>query len=109
MELAIRDVRNGGVWLAEPSVWQRFDGPAGQGREPQLVGSIQVAYGTPTRYEITVFRVTVTTLGQQHGFSVSSLCDEALSFGGLTLESCPRADLKPPPKPFRFGGVAPSE
>jgi hypothetical protein len=34
--------------------------------------------------------------------TVASLCDEALQFGGLTLETCPRADLKPPPQPFRF-------
>jgi hypothetical protein len=36
--------------------------------------------------------------------TVASLCDEALKFGGLTLATCPRADLKPPPQPFRFGG-----
>jgi hypothetical protein len=102
MELALRDVRAGGVWLAEPSVWRRYDRPAGQGAEPQLLGSIQVAYGTPTRYEITVYRVTVTSLGQERGWTVNSLSDDALRFGGLTLAECPRAQLKPPPKPFKF-------
>lgn len=102
MELALRDIRNGGLWLAEPSVWRRFDRPDGGPEKPQLLGSIQVAYGTPTRYEITVYRVTVTSLGQAAGWSVQSLTDEALSFGGLTLAACPRADLKAPPKPFKF-------
>jgi hypothetical protein len=30
------------------------------------------------------------------------LCDEALHFGGLTLDDCPRAELNAPPRPFRF-------
>jgi hypothetical protein len=109
MELAIRDVRNGGQWLAEPSVWQRFDGPTSASHEPKLLGSIQVAYGTPTRYEITIFRATVTTAGQAAGFDVAALCDEALAYGGLNLAACPRADLKPPPKPFRFVERAPAD
>jgi hypothetical protein len=33
---------------------------------------------------------------------VQSLCDEALGFGGLNLDTCERADLKEPPKPFRI-------
>ena len=107
MELALRDVRSGGTWTAEPSVWRRFDRPLGTGVEPRLLGSIQVAYGTPTRYEITIFRATVTAVGQAAGWTVTRLCDEALAFGGLTLAICPRADLKPPPRPFRFSSSAP--
>jgi hypothetical protein len=38
--------------------------------------------------------------------TVQSLCDEALQHGGLTLDTCPRADLKPPPLPFRMGDRA---
>lgn len=106
VELSLRDVRMGGVWQAEPSVWRRydrpFDAPDGGVGTAQLLGTIQVAYGTPTRYEITVFRATVTRSGTQRGWTVDALCDEALGFGGLTLASCPRADLKPPPRPFRF-------
>ncbi len=102
LELALNDVRAGGVWLAEPSVWKRYDRPSDQG-EPDLMGSIQVAYGTPTRYEITIYRVTVTRLGTEHGWTVSALTDEALAYGGLTLADCPRAQLQPPPQPFRFG------
>jgi len=102
MELALRDVRNGGLWLAEPSVWRRFDGPSDSGNESNLIGTLQVAYGTPTRYEITVFRATVTGFAAQQGWTVASLCDEALKFGGLTLAECPRAQLSPPPQPFHF-------
>lgn len=104
IELALHDVRAGGLWLAEPSVWRRYDRPADQGAEPQLLGSVQVAYGTPTRYEITIYRVTVTRLGTEQGWTVESLTDEALGYGGLTLAGCPRAELSAPPKPFRFTG-----
>lgn len=100
VELSVRDVRSGGVWLADPSIWRRFDGPS----EKNLIGSIQVAYGTPTKYEITIFRATITQFGTERGWTVTSLCDEALQYGGLTLASCPRATLAAPPKPFRFGG-----
>ena len=109
MALSLRDVRVGGVWQAEPSVWRRFDAPwegddAGVGSE--LIGSIQIAYGVPTRYEITIFRATITKVGAQQGWTVEALCDEALAFGGLSLASCPRADLKPPPRPFSFRSAA---
>lgn len=106
MELALRDVRVGGQWDAEPTVWRRFDtawnGVNGTPGTAELLGTIQIAYGVPTRYEITLFRATITSLGGQHGWSVKDLCDEALGFGALTLETCPRADLKPPPRPFHF-------
>ena len=99
VELSMRDIRSGGAWLADPSIWRRFDGPS----ERKLIGSIQVAYGTPTRYEITIFRATVTPYGAERGWTVTSLCDEALEYGGLSLANCPRASLAAPPKPFRFG------
>jgi hypothetical protein len=106
MELALHDVRIGGKWWSEPATWRRYDGPwngtdGGTG-SAELLGTIQVAYGVPTRYEITIFRVTVTRVGQRHNLTVNRLCDEALGFGGLSLDTCPRADLKPPPQPFRF-------
>jgi len=105
VELALRDVNAGGRWHARPSDWRRYDrewpGDGVQG-SAQLLGSIQVAYGTPTRYEITIYRATVTSLGTADGWTVERLCDEALGYGGLTLASCPRADLAPPPRPFRF-------
>jgi hypothetical protein len=105
-ELAVRDARAGGHWIAEPSRWQRYDRPwDGGAQEPgraQLMGSLQVIYGRPGRYDITVFRVTITALGAAAGWEVGSLCDEAFGYAGLTLASCPRADLAAPPSPFRM-------
>ncbi|MBA2698562.1 MAG: hypothetical protein H0U61_07290 [Nocardioidaceae bacterium] len=105
VELALRDVQNGGVWQSEPSLWSRYDRPwlgYGAPGDAELIGTIHVAYGTPTRYEITIYRVTVTRFGTDRGWSVSSLCDEALGLGNLDLAQCPRAGLAEPPKPFRF-------
>jgi hypothetical protein len=105
VELSLNSVHAGGLWLGQPSRWDRFDAPWPSPENPggaQLVGSIQVAYGTPTKYEITIYRVTITERGSQLGWSVQALCDEALQFGDLTLERCPRAQLTAPPKPFRF-------
>jgi hypothetical protein len=101
--LAERDARTGGFWITEPTLWRRFDGPWEEPDSPgssELIGAIQVAYGTPTRYQITIYRCTLTLYGLGHGFTVETLCNEALGFGGLDLDSCPQADLKPPPKPF---------
>lgn len=105
VELALLDVQNGGVWQSEPTLWSRYDRPwQGYGLPggAELIGTIQVAYGTPTKYEITIYRVTVTRFGAESGWTVTSLCDEALSFGDLDLAACPRAMLGAPPKPFRF-------
>ena len=108
VELAHRDVRSGGHWASSPTLWERYDrpwdGPSGTQGDALLVGSLQVTYGAPTKYAITIYRATVTTFGQEHGWTVESLCDEALGFGGYTLAECPRADLRPPPRPFRMQG-----
>jgi hypothetical protein len=101
-ELVLHDARVDGVWLAEPTVWRRYDRPLDGDEPANLIGSLQIAYGTPTRYEITVYRATVTGHGTENGWTVASLCDEALHFGGLTLAECPRAELSAPPQPFRF-------
>lgn len=110
VELALRDARNDGAWDSSPSVWRRYDRPwnglDAQGMtapgDALLIGSIQVAYGMPTRYEITIFRVTITTFGYNYGWDVLGLTDEALAYGGLSLASCPRADLAPPPPVFKL-------
>lgn len=105
VELAIRDVRNGGVWQSQPSMWSRYDrtwNGSTNSTGAELVGNIQVAYGTPSRYEITLYRVTVTKFGSEHGWTVSTLCDEALSFGHLSLAECPRARLAMPPPVVRI-------
>lgn len=105
VELALRDVQNGGVWQSEPQLWSLYDRPWHGYDNPagaELVGTVQVAYGTPTKYEITIYRVTVTRFGTLAGFTVNSLTDAALQFGELTLAECPRATLTAPPKPFNY-------
>lgn len=107
MQLALRDVTLGGVWEAEPALWRRYGGPGQDesgAERPELAGTLQIAYGVPTRYEITIYRATVTSEGQRLGWTVESLCDEALSHGDLSLATCPRADLAAPPPPLRSGG-----
>ena len=105
--LRTQDVSQGGHWHAEPGCWRLYEHPWAGARESAddragLIGSIQVAYGMPSRYEITIFRATITVAGSRCGYTVTSLCDEALSFAGLTLSTCPRIDLPAPPQPFRM-------
>jgi hypothetical protein len=104
VELARRDLSNGGEWQSEPQLWSRFDGPLPEGGAtgPELMGTIHVTYGTPTKYEITLYRVTVTAAGVGDGWTVASLTDEALSFGGLSLAECPRATVNTPPRPYTY-------
>ena len=102
VELSLNSVRSGGLWLGEPSRWHRYDQPWADPEGSGLIGTLQVAYGTPTKYEITIYRVTITRLGRDLGWTVQSLSDEALDFGDLSLAQCPRAALSAPPKPFRF-------
>ena len=105
VELSLNSVHSGGVWRAEPSRWNRYDRPWASTEDPGsscLLGSIQVAYGTPTKYEITIYRVSITRRGTELGLTVQGLTNEALNYGDLTLADCPRASIQPPPKPFRF-------
>lgn len=105
-ELSYNSVYATGLWWSSPTLWQRYDRPWNGRQDTQgdavLLGALQVAYGTPRKYDITIYRATVSMLGSLNGWSVESLCDEALGYGGYTLADCPRADLKPPPKPFRM-------
>ena len=104
-ELALDDVRVGGVWFAEPTCWRRYDqpwnGPDSGPGTAELLGTLQIAYGTPTRYEITIYRATVTRHGVATGWDVARICDAALGYGRLSLATCPRASLPSPPAPFR--------
>ena len=105
VELALRDIRNDGVWQSEPQLWSLYDRPWRGADNPagaELIGSIHVAYGTPTKYEITIYRITVTRFGTSSGYTVDSMTDSALIFGGLSLADCPRATLSSPPKPFKY-------
>lgn len=105
-ELENRDVARGGVWSASSGVWQRYDvpwdGPAGTRGQAQLVGTIAAVYGTPNKYDITIYRVTTTEHGREVGWSVERLCDDALQYADLTLATCPRAALVAPPTPDPF-------
>jgi hypothetical protein len=106
-QLTSRDVARGGVWNVSPTLWQRYsgawDGIGGTTGSALLIGSIAVAYETPVRNHITIYRVTITEGGRDLGWTVEALCDEALGYGGLTLDACPRADLMSPPTrdPFK--------
>lgn len=102
--LAANDVRNGGLWWTRVGVWRRYDAPwpgaaDGPGDSPHI-GTISCVYDSPSRYCVTVFRVSMTAHGLQAGWTVSSLCDDAFGYAGLTLADCPRATLAPPPPPF---------
>lgn len=104
-ELESRDVSKGGVWSANPGLWQRFDhawdGPGGTRGTAQLLGTIGAVYGTPSKYDITIYRVTVTVFGQDHGWTVERVCDDALQYVDLTLATCPRTALSSAaPDPF---------
>jgi hypothetical protein len=106
VELAHRDARAGGTWVSTPSTWQRYDRPWDDAFNPgasMLLGTMHIAYGVPTRYDITIYRATITRIGHEHGWTVESLCDDALAYGGYSLEMCPRASLAPPPRPFKLG------
>lgn len=105
VEMSLHGVSTGGTWFAEASRWNRYDRPwesTSSPGEAGLVGSLQVAYGTPTKYDITIYRVTITQLGSRLGWTVQTLSDDALGFGDLTLAQCPRAPLQPPPRPFPY-------
>ena len=107
--LEANDVSRGGVWNVGPGLWQRYnhpwDGAGGMVGQARLMGTVGVIYGSPSRHEITIYRVTVTADGSDEGWTVETLCDDALDFVGLTLDLCPRADLATPPTrdPFHRG------
>src|SRR4051812_18266872 len=105
-QLSMRDVSRGGVWNVSATLWQRYsgawDGIGGTTGSALLIGSIAVAYETPVRNHITIYRVTITEGGRDSGWTVEALCDEALGYGGVTLGARPRAGLMSPPPPGPF-------
>ncbi len=99
------DVRHNGLWLTTPTVWQRYDRPFSSATgdvDALLMGTISVVYDSPRRREITIYRVSLTEVGKDQGWTIETLCNEPLGHAGLTLDSCPRADLTPPPAPDPF-------
>lgn len=103
--LADDDVRSGGHWVTSPGVWQRYDRPWGAGaKEPGEsvhLGTVRSIYDSPQRYFVTIFRASITPEGLDAGWTVDSLCDDALKHASLTLADCPRAELGPTPPVFR--------
>lgn len=110
-ELKRLDISSGGVWNATSSLWQRYDTPwdglGGTRGNARLLGSIAVMYDAPNRHQITIYKVTVTPYGLESKWSVESMVDDALTWAGLTLDTCPRAELGEPPRrdPFKYGMV----
>lgn len=102
--LASDDVRDGGRWWTRVGTWRRYEGPWAPGAsEPgtaQHLGTLSCVYDSPSRYCVTVFRVSMTAYGLRQGWTTESLCDEAFGYAGLTLADCPRATLTAPPQPF---------
>lgn len=101
--LAEEDVTNGGVWSTRPGVWRRYDKPWDSPDSPgsaQHLGTVSCVYDSPHRYSVTIYRASVTTAGLRAGWNVESLCDDALRYADLSLASCPRVDLRPPPRPY---------
>jgi hypothetical protein len=110
-ELKRLDVGTGGAWNATSSLWQRYDmpwdGPGGTRGNARLIGSIAVMYDSPNRHQITIYKVTVTPFGLDSGWAVETLTDDALTWVGLSLATCPRAELTDPPvrDPFKAGMI----
>ena len=100
-QLERNDVSCGGVWNASAALWQRYDQPwdgfAGGRGNAQLIGSIAVVYDSPSRHQITIYKVSLSDVAARLGWSVERLCDDALGWAGLSLHNCPRAALAAPP------------
>ena len=82
VELSLNSVHSGGVWRAEPSRWNRYDKAWVSTDDPGescLLGSIQVAYGTPTKYEITIYRVSISRRSYGAKVTVSKQSDPEIS------------------------------
>lgn len=102
-ELAARDARAEGEWITTPNVWERYDRPWHESDDAgaaKLIGSMHVIYDSPSRYNITIYRAVITVHGHAQGWDVTALCNEALGYVGLSVETCARADLRPPPQVF---------
>jgi len=71
--LAADDVQAGGHWWTRVGVWRRYAGPwspgaDGPGSAIQL-GTVSCVYDSPSRYSVTVFRVSLTIFGLHQGLN----------------------------------------
>ena len=102
--VAVHDVTHGGVWAHDIGYFKRFSGPfdghGGMRGTAVLLGTIHVTWD---KYDVTIFRVSITDDGVARGMTVESVCNELLLHAGLTLATCPRAQLAaaPAPDPFK--------
>ena len=102
--VAVHDVTHGGVWAHDIGYFKRFSGPfdghGGMRGTAVLLGTIHVTWD---KYDVTIFRVSITDEGVARRMTVEGLCNELLVHAGLTLATCPRAELAatPAPDPFR--------
>ena len=98
------DVSVGGCWEHGVGYIKRFsgpfNGPSGMRGNAVLLGSLHITWD---KYDVTIYRASITDAGATRGLTVDRLCDEVLAVAGLTLASCPRASLvsAPLPDPFR--------
>ena len=101
--VAVHDVTHGGVWAHDVGYFKRFSGPfdgvAGMRGSAVLLGTIHVFW---EKYDVTIFRVSITEDGAARGMDVEGLCNELLLHAGYTLATCPRAELAPTPAPDPF-------
>jgi hypothetical protein len=104
--LAEDNVHSGGHWWTTTGVWRRYDASWPEDTEEpgraQHLGTISCVYDSPQRYSVTIFRASITPEGVSAGWTVESLCNDALRHADLTLASCPRAQMNPSPQPFRM-------
>ncbi len=106
--LEAHDVAKEGVWNATSSIWQRYDRPwdgtAGSHGGATLLGTVAVVYDQPRRHEITIFKVSITPAGVAQGWTTDALCDDALQYADLSLDTCPRSAMLLPPQMDPFHG-----
>jgi hypothetical protein len=101
--VSAHDVSCGGCWAHDIGYFKRFsgpfDGPGGMRGSAVLLGTVHVTWD---KYDVTIFRVSLTDEGVARRMTVEGLCNELLLHAGLTLATCPRADLAPAPAPDPF-------
>src|SRR3954454_20625276 len=101
--VAVHDVTHGGVWAHDIGYFKRFSGPfdgvGGMRGSAVLLGTIHVTWD---KYDVTIFRVSITEDGVAVEMTVEAACTDPLAHAALTRATCPRATLAPAPAPDPF-------